>query len=348
MPDPEPHPLDFAAPPPLRWGVIGLGRFGRLHARVLSELPECRLVAAANRNPERLTEAREELPGVKLTTDYRGILADPDIDAVSITTHWQDHFEIARDALSSGKHVLLEKPMASTTEQCRQLLAVAADSPGIFLVGHICRFDPRVTLAKEAIDEGRIGNIVSMHARRNLPKAPGSLRLDKISPLIGDGIHDADLMLWFLGRDPTEVYGRQIRVHDFRYPDLGWAMLHFGEDAIGVIETIWCLPENVPTTIDARFEVVGTEGTLRIDAAHTGLEILDSSGLRQPDTVYWPTQHGEMIGALRRELAYFTECARSGRDPEVITPGEAARALATMEAAEKSAALGSPVPFSFS
>ena len=318
-----------------------------MHARVIEELPGSTLVAAANRNPERLEEARADFPRLRLVEDYRELLADPEIDIVSITTHWQDHAEVARAALESGKHVLLEKPMAPTAAECRELVDLAERSPGAFMVGHVCRFDPRVTLAKEAIDAGRIGRIVSMHARRNLPKAPGRIRLDKISPLIGDGIHDADLMLWFLGRDPTSVYGRQVRVGDFRYPDLGWAMLNFGEDAIGVVETVWCLPENVSTTIDARFEIIGTEGKISIDAAHTGLAILDRDGTRQPDTVYWPEQQGQVIGTLRREIAYFADCVRQGRDPEVITPLEAARALATMEAAEQSAASGQPVAFSF-
>lgn len=346
---PVPEDLASALPPtlPLRWAVIGLGRFGRLHARVLSELPGSILVAGANRNRDRLEEAHREFPGLRLTTDYRELLSDPEIDAVSITTHWQDHFEVARAALESGKHVLLEKPMAPTVAECRALVDLAKDSSGIFMVGHVCRFDARVTLAKAAIDAGRIGRIVSMHARRNLPRAPGHIRLDKISPLIGDGIHDADLMLWFMGCDPTTVYGRQVRVDEFRYPDLGWAMLSFGDDAIGVVETVWCLPENVATTIDARLEIIGTKGKISIDAAHTGLEILDESGARQPDTVYWPEQQGQVIGTLQREIAHFADCARHHRDPEIITPVEAARALATMVAAEQSADSGQPVAFSF-
>ena len=186
-----------------------------------------------------------------------------------------------------------------------------------------------------------------MHARRNLPKAPGNLRLDKISPLMGDGVHDADLMMWFTGRSPTEVYGRNIKVDDFQYPDLGWAMLHFGDDAIGVVETVWSLPENTPTVIDAKFEVIGTEGTLSIDCSNTGLSILDRNGPKMMDTVYWPVQHGRQIGALAAELDYFAHCIRTETRPSVITPLEAGRALASMEAAELSAKIRKPVPFSF-
>lgn len=322
---------------PVRWAVIGVGRFGAIHARVLSTLPGSRLCSLCSRSQARVTEIASQLNVAQTSTDYREVLADPKIDAVSITTHWQDHFEIAQAALQSGKHVLLEKPMAADGKECGDLLTAARSASGFFMVGHICRFDPRVTLAKKAIDEGRIGRIVSMHAKRNLPIAPGHIRLDKTSPLMGDGIHDVDLMMWFTGRTPTEVYGRTVRVNDFKYPDIGWAMLHFGDDCIGVVETVWCLPENTPTTIDATMEVIGTKGKLTIDCANTGLSILDEDGLKQPDTVYWPIQHGEPVGALVSELTYFADCIRSGTRPTVITPVEAARAVAVMEAAEVSA-----------
>ncbi len=329
----------------VRWAVIGVGRFGAVHARVLAMLPGSQLVALCSRNQSRLAAVARELNVERTVADYRDLLADPNIDAVSITTHWQQHHEIAKAALESGKHVLLEKPMASSSDQCRDLVQAAESAIAFLMVGHICRFDPRVTLAKEAIDQGRIGRIVSMHAKRNLPKAAGSLRLDKISPLMGDGVHDADLMMWFTGRQPTEVYGRTVRVDQFQHPDIGWAMLHFADDCLGVVETNWRIPENTPTTIDATMEVIGTDGKLTIDCAHTGLTILDENGLKMPDTVYWPLQHGRQVGALALELDYFANCIRTGTKPTVMTPIEAARAAAAMETAEESSRARKPLPF---
>lgn len=330
-------------PEPIRWGVIGIGRFGRLHARTVQSIYGLELAAICNRNRVRLDEAQAALSVPLATTDVRELLDDPSIDAVSITTHWQDHYEVAAAALASGKHVLLEKPMAATSDECRRLVELARAARGKFMVGHICRFDPRVTLAKQAIDDGRIGRIVSMHAKRNLPKAAGSLRLDKISPLMGDGIHDADLMMWFLRRLPTRVYGRHVSFNEFRYPDIGWAMLEFDESAIGVIETNWGLPANAPTVIDAALQVVGTDGMLTINCSHTGLTVLDPSGLKMQDTDYWPAQHGSLVGVLQNEVAYFADCIRRDRVPEVITPEEAARAVHVMEAAERSAVESQPI-----
>jgi len=327
----------------LRWGIIGIGRFGMVHARALQSLAESELVAICNRNPQRLDAASTELGIDRVYTDYRQLLDDANVDVVSITTHWQDHFEVAQAALASGKHVLLEKPLAANGQQCLELLTSAAGAAGRFMVGHICRFDPRVTLAKQAVEEGRIGRIVSMHAKRNLPQAPGHIRLDKISPLMGDGVHDADLMMWFLGRPATRVYGRQIHYGTRTYPEVGWALLEFDNEAIGVVETNWGLPENVPTVIDARMEIVGTQGMLTIDCANTGLSVLDKHGLKMIDTIYWPEQYGRLIGVLREELAYFANCIRQQQCPEVVTPAEAAQAVIVMEAAEQSSRLGAPV-----
>jgi predicted dehydrogenase len=113
--------------------------------------------------------------------------------------------------------------MAETREQCEELLRVAELAKGEFMVGHVCRFDPRVTAAKAAIEAGRIGRVVSMHAKRNLPKAPGNIRLDKISPLMGDGIHDADMMMWFLAESPTENLRKECAIRRLRVsgPRLG-------------------------------------------------------------------------------------------------------------------------------
>ena len=202
----------------VRWGVIGLGWFGEVHADNLAEMPDIELTALCTRRQDRLNEVADRLNVSKRYTDYHELLADPDIDVVSITTHIYDHREIAIDALRSGKHVLLEKPMAPTLADCEQILEAVAQSDGLFMVGHICRFDPRVTIAKQAIEEGRIGNIISMHARRNLSKAIGETVLDDISALMGDGIHDADLMLWFSQANVSTVYAQEVHPGKNKFP----------------------------------------------------------------------------------------------------------------------------------
>ena len=329
----------------VRWGVIGLGWFGEVHADNLAEMPDIELAALCTRRSERVHEIADRLNVAKRYTDYRELLADPEIDAISITTHIHDHRDIAIDALRSGKHVLLEKPMAPTVADCDQIIDAARKASGLFMVGHICRFDPRVMIAREAIAEGRVGTIISMHARRNLSKAIGRLVLDDISALMGDGIHDADLMLWFSQARVQTVYAQEVHPGSNKFPDAGWSMARLDTGAVAVVESVWHLPESTPYAIDARLEVIGTEGAIYINCAEAGLAIHDSSGVRMPDTMYWPRPFRRYAGVLQNELRYFANCIRSGTVPDRITPEESRAAVAWMAAATESAQTGVVITF---
>ncbi len=324
----------------LRWGVIGLGWFGEIHAETISQMPGIELAAVCTRRSNRLADVADRFGVKRRYTDYRQMLDDPHVDAVSVVTHVHDHCQIAVDALRAGKHVLLEKPMAPDVSQCETILEAASQARSLFMVGHICRFDPRVTLAKEAIDEGRVGRVISMHARRNLSKWIGRQVLDKISALEGDGIHDADLMLWFTGAKPVNVYAQEIHPGTNKFPDGGWAMFRLDNGAIGVVESIWHLPESTPYQIDARMEIIGTEGAIYIDCGNAGVEIHDAQGPKQPDALYWPRVFGNRFGILRAELRYFADCVLAGRAPDRITPRESRDAVALMAAATRSATTG--------
>jgi len=329
----------------IRYGIIGLGFFGEKHAEVLKNIPGVKLSAVCTRRADRLKETAAAFKVPKTYRDYRELLNDPEIDAVSIVTHIADHRDIAVAALKSGKHVFLEKPMAPTPSDCDAIIAAAGNAKGTFMVGHICRFDPRVALAKQAVDEGKIGRIVSMHARRNLPSFIGAGVLDKISPLMGDGIHDVDIMLWLTRGRIESVYAQNVRVHEHKYPDIGWAMCRFADGAVGVIETVWALPDSTPYAIDARMEIIGTEGALYIDCGDSGLTINDAKGMHKPDTAYWPDLHGQRAGVLRTELEYFIKCIQDKKRPEIITPVESKAAVEAMYAAEQSAESGKVVKF---
>jgi len=329
----------------IRWGVLGLGWFGEVHAETLADMPGVELAAVCTRRPERLAQVADRLRVSKRYADYHDMLADPDIDVIGITTHVADHRDIAIDALRSGKHVFLEKPMAPTAADCDQILAAAREAKGFFMVGHICRFDPRVALAKQAIDEGKIGRIISMHARRNLSKAIGRQVLDSISALMGDGIHDGDLMLWFCQSKPVSVYAQEVHPGANKYPDGGFAMVRFESGAVAVIESVWHLPESTPYQIDARMEIIGTEGAIYINCGEAGLEIHDAAGNRRPDTFYWPHVFGQRFGILRGELRYFADCVAQNQRPNRITPAESRDAVALLAAAEESSHTGKAVHF---
>lgn len=324
-------------------GVIGLGWFGEKHCEVLAGLPRAKIHALCTRTPARLTEVAERFGVTRTFTDYRRMLADPELDVVSVVTMWDQHAEPTLAALEAGKHVFLEKPMASTLRDCDRIVEAAAKAWGSLMVGHVCRFNPRYAAARDEIASGRIGKIVSLYARRNLPQWITRGVLDKIGPIIGDGVHDTDLMLWYTRAKIVTAYAQTTRVRDLRHPDVGVTMYRFDSGAIGVCENVWALPERSPMQIDERMEIVGTEGSVSIHDTTPNFLVVDKDGARHPDTTYWPSVHGLRSGALREEWDYFLRCVAEGRRPEVIRPEESRAAVAACLAAEESAATGKVV-----
>lgn len=326
-----------------KFGVIGLGWFGEKHCEALTELPGVELYALCTRNETRLKEVAARFGVARMFTDYREMLRDPELEAVSIVTMWDQHTQPALAALAAGKHVFLEKPMASTVADCEQIVRAAESARGSLMVGHICRFNPRYAAAKEAIAAGRIGRIISMYARRNIPAAVTAGLLDKIGPIIGDGVHDTDLMLWYSQDRVVSAYAQSVNVRGMKYPDLGWTMYRFAGGATGVLENIWCLPDATPFQIDERMEIIGTTGSIHIQETHPNFSISDADGWHSPDTTYWPTLHGRRAGALVAELAYFARCIREQTRPAIITPQESLEAVRACLAAEESARTGEVV-----
>jgi UDP-N-acetylglucosamine 3-dehydrogenase len=327
----------------LRIGVIGLGWFGEIHCEAIAGIPNLELAALCTRRPDRLSEMAEKFGVRKTFTDYREMLADKDIDAVSIVTMWDQHTGPAVAALQAGKHVFLEKPMASTIADCKLIMAAASASSGILQIGHICRFNPRYRMAKQAIDEGRIGKIVALQSRRNIPAAWTPTILEKIGPIVGDAIHDTDLMLWFTGDRVASAYAQTVSVRNLRFPDIGQTMYRFHGGATATLETVWCMPEKTPFDIDERMSIIGTGGIIHIQDTFPNLGIVDGNRLHSPDTTYWPMFEGVRGGALRAEFEYFASCALKGVAPAIGRPEDAAAALEATLAAEESARTGNVV-----
>jgi UDP-N-acetylglucosamine 3-dehydrogenase len=324
----------------VKYGVIGLGWFGEKHCEALAAIPGVELHALCTRTPSRLAEVAHRFQVPHTFTDYREMLADPQLQAVSVVTMWDQHTEPTLAALAAGKHVFLEKPMASTVEDCERIVEAADAADGYLMVGHICRFNPRYAAARAEIQAGRIGRILSMYARRNIPALVTDQILNKIGPIIGDGVHDTDLMLWFSGDRIVSAYAQTARMRDRKHPDLGWTMYRFASGAVGVLEDVWCLPDKTAFQIDERMEIIGTEGSIHIHETHPNFSICDADGWHCPDTTYWPLLHGKRSGALREELAYFVGCVRDQTPPDLIPPRESLEAVRACLAAEQSAASG--------
>ncbi len=324
----------------VRIGVIGLGWFGEVHCDAIRAIPTLELAGLCTRTESRLAALSEKYGVENSYTDYHELLANPDIDAVSVTTMWDQHTAPTLAALEAGKHVFLEKPMAHTVDDCRQIVDAAKNADGHLMVGHICRFNPRYITAKQQIDAGAIGEILCMSSRRNIPAAWTPEILNKIGPIIGDAIHDTDLMLWFTGSRVTSAYAQTVDLRGLKYPDIGQTMYRFENGATATLETVWCMPDKTPFDIDERMSIIGSDGFIHVQDTFPNIGIVTSESFRSPDTTYWPELHGVTAGALREEFSYFARCVLAGEKPTIITPEESMAAVEAALAAEESAASG--------
>src|SRR4051812_46587796 len=136
----------------LRVAVVGVGYLGRFHAQKYAALADCELTAIADTNSEQSAALAREL-STSATGDYRTLLGQ--VDAVSIATPTASHFDIARDFLESGSHVLVEKPITESVEQARQLIAAARRAGRILQVGHLERFNPTILAAEPQLGTPR-------------------------------------------------------------------------------------------------------------------------------------------------------------------------------------------------
>ncbi len=152
--------------------VIGVGAWGKNHARVFSELERARLVAVADQDGDRAKDVAKR-HNASYYTDVGDLLANPDIEAVTICTPTVTHADLALQAIEAGKHLLLEKPMTDTVQQAQRLIDAAKSAGTILTVGFVERFNPAVRTAAQVIDQGKLGELVLGSARRLGPFVPG-------------------------------------------------------------------------------------------------------------------------------------------------------------------------------
>jgi UDP-N-acetylglucosamine 3-dehydrogenase len=321
----------------VRIGVIGLGWFGEMHVDTYRGVHGAKVIAVCTRRPDRLEEVAQKYDIPKTYRDYNDLLADPEVDAVSICTHAKDHLAPMLAAMRSGKHVLLEKPMSVSPEECSQILAASKNCSQNLMVGHICRFENNYAIAREEIRNGRIGDILSIYSRRNVGAARANSHLFVVSSISGDAVHDIDIMNWMVGTRAKSVYAMARTAADVPNPDVGWVNIKYANGSLGVAESQWTLPGGSPYAIDQKMEIMGTRGVIYICDPAQPLVIDDGTRREIPDTVYWPVVHGRRAGALHTELQYFVDCIIKGVKPNITTLEESGEVIRICTAAEESA-----------
>jgi UDP-N-acetylglucosamine 3-dehydrogenase len=320
-------------------GLIGAGQMGSLHAQTWEKIPAARLVAIAEPN-EALAAERIGRRQIDWHADYRALLERNDVDAVCICAPSVYHARIALDAIAAGKHVFVEKPIATTLEDGLRMSSAAALARRKLMVGHIERFNPAVQKLVELVDEKHLGRIFRVHATRVGP-LPG--RILDTGVAIDLATHDLDIMQHVLHRDISSIYAEGNRFLHPSQEDMISCLLRFGEDGpSGLLDVNWLTPEK-----RREITIVGEGGM--IHASYLTQDVWFTESVRAAGEWSELAQiRGSAAGAairfalnrvepLKAELEAFAQCVLEDR-PEPITAADGCRALAAALAVRDSAA----------
>lgn len=323
-------------------GLVGCGLFGESHLRAYRGIPNAEVRAVFDIDRARAERVAAEFGAGRVCDSLEELCGLEGVELVDVVTSEAHHAEPVVTALTRGRHVFVEKPMATDPAECARMIAAARETDRILMVGHILRFEAKYARLKEEIDSGRLGGIVSMHARRNRPKEALPL-YGRIHPMLESGIHDVDMMLWYVGRPVRRVRGFARSVTGGPNPDTFWGVIEFEGGAIGIVETIWLLPTAPGIALDDAFRVVGDRGIGDLRLTPGALSFWREDGHEIPDVSYEPRVMGATRGALRDELSHLCDCVAEGRVPTVNTGIEGMRNVRVARALIESAATGADV-----
>lgn len=333
----------------LGFGVIGVGTWGELHARVYSEDERITLVGVADMNHERAESAGQKYRTAHYA-DHRALLADRSIQAVSITTPDFAHAEIAIDAAEAGKHILVEKPLATTTDDCQRIIAAAKASGVKLMVDFHNRWSPPFYKAWESIRSGEIGEPQHVYYRlsdRIFVPTEMLTWAGKSTVEWFIGTHSIDTVRWMLGEEVTRVYAvarsRVLKSMGIDTPDFYQITLEFASGTTAVIENSWILPNTMPNIIDLKCEIVGSKGALYLDTSHNRtVEKYTESAAEYPDFLVLPAIYGEQKGFAADSIRHFVDCVLADTEPRV-TGEDGLIVTRVIEAIEESVRTGLPV-----
>lgn len=320
----------------LRAGVIGLGMMGQTHSRAYVENSLSELVAVADLNIELAEKVSKEL-GVKLYTDYREMLKKEDIDAVSICTPDHLHKEMAVTAAEFGKDMLIEKPIAISSEEGEQIIKAAESAKVKLMIAHCLRFDPGYWQTYEAVRRGDIGKVVHFFARRN-DLVSDALRLTgrkRTTVVYYLAVHDIDAIRWILDSEVERVYAESNSVvfKDEGLDDSVLVVLKLKNGCVGAIETTWVLKDSVGKS-DMGLDIIGTEGAIYL-SFNPSVRLHDKVSTKYVDTTYRTFVDGKMRGAYANQINHFIECVLYNREP-LVRGNDGLMAVKVAEAITKS------------
>ncbi len=279
--------------PPLRVAVVGYGYWGPNLARNISERPELELAALCERDAGRAAAFTARFPGVPWVDDLDRVLADPDIDAVVIATPPRTHHALVGAALRAGKHVMVEKPLATTAADARDLIEIANAGGLVLMPGHTFVYSPPVNKVRDLILSDQLGEVYFVtSSRMNLGKYQPDGVICDLAP------HDLSILLYWLDQPIVQVTASARSVFQEHIPETAFLTLGFEGGATANVQISWLAPRKVRQMV-----VVGSRRMVLYDdtAPEEAIRVYDRGMEFQP-----PASFGEF------QLSY-----RSG---DIVTP----------------------------
>jgi predicted dehydrogenase len=311
---------------PIGFGVIGLGNWGEAHAKTYAYEPNADLVCVCDIVEARAKEVGEKYGSKCVCTDYRRLLEHDDIQAVSIVTPDFAHTDIAVAAAEAGKHILIEKPLATTVEDCERILAAVEKAGVTLMVDFHNRWNPAFFKMKTSIEKGEMGEVQFIFLRLNdtiwVPTTMLSWAAkSNVAWFLAS--HCIDLVRWFTGDEVAKVYSvassRVLKGMGIDTPDFFQTTLTMRGGAVASIETCWIMSEGYPTIFDFKAELVGSKGMMMADlSTHRALQRFTAQNRTEfPDLIVAPEIHGKPVGFAIESIRYFVDCVAGGRQPLV-------------------------------
>jgi predicted dehydrogenase len=323
-------------------GVIGYGYWGPNLVRNFMEAPGSTVVAVADLRVERLAEAHSRYPSINITKDPQDLFNDRSINAIAIATPVSSHFELAMQALKAGKHVLVEKPLASNSDHAEQLIEEAARRNLVLMVDHTFVYTGAVRKIREMVTTGALGDIYYYDSVRvNL----GLFQHD-VNVIWDLAVHDLSIMDYVLASKPVAVSATGISHISGQPENVAYITLFFSNNQIAHVHVNWLAPVKVRRTL-----IGGSEKMILYDDLEPSekIKIYDKGVTLAPQSaaVYellvsyrsgdmWAPKLDQTEG-LRTEAIHFIDCIENANCPQ--TDGAAGlRIVRLLEAAEKSLA----------
>ena len=332
----------------IRIGIIGYGYWGPNLVRNFADVPDAQVVAVSDLRSERLAQVRKRYPTIETMTDCAALLANPQVDAVAVATPVSTHFDLGMQALRAGKHVLIEKPLAATSDQVLQLIEESTRRKLVLMVDHTFVYTSAVRKIQEMVASNALGQIYYYDSVRvNL----GLFQHD-VNVIWDLAVHDLSIMNYVLPSRPVAVSATGMSHVRGKPENVAYLTLFFDGDLIAHIHVNWLAPVKVRQTLigGARRMIVydDLEPSEKIKVYDKGITVNNGGenayqmliGYRTGDM--W-SPHLDVTEALRVEAAHFVRSIED-REP-VLTDGEAGlRVVEILEAATASIAeKGRPV-----